>query len=241
MFSYCSYELYFPWGKIKKSSSWRDNSLFPPSLSKVERIIAQSLFGQLRLQGKFRIRKAKSIIFGSVSENMDPPALNIRKTPFIQWWGRMIQDPAFRKMALTVLIFLSWIHCFHVWLSLEKKKKWSPWDGEVGRVGEWWGNGMGCEYHKNKSGHNYFPGILESSSTYHQFWNSGQKHLTPDSHLFPLKKVNSHFSDSLWFISVEKGRMWCQTKTLFPETALWNLNKQKTQLIHFPSVTLKLK
>lgn len=123
---------------------------------------------------------------------------------------------------------------------LGNKKKWSPWDGEVGRVGEWWGNGMGCEYHKNKSGHNYFPGILESSSTYHQFWNSGQKHLTPDSRLFPLKKVNSHFSDSLWFISVEKGRMWCKTKTLFPETALWNLNKSKTQLIHFPSVTLKL-
>lgn len=137
---------------------------------------------------------------------MYPPELNIKKNPSfrveVEWYRILLSE----RTALTILMFLIWICVFLMWLFLWKKKKKDVHEMERLRMDEWWGNRTACECYKNKSGHNYFPGILESSSTYHQ-------HGTPDKNIWyqilicflkKKKKVNSHFPGSFWFISIEK-------------------------------------
>lgn len=83
---------------------------------------------------------------------MDSQEFNIRKTLLVE--KRNDIRPCFQKDCFDCfdipesIIIL----CGYPW----EKRNALHGDGEIGWVDEWWGNGMECEYHKNKSGHNYF-------------------------------------------------------------------------------------
>lgn len=168
---------------------------------------------------------------------MYPPELNIKKNPSfrveVEWYRILLSE----RTALTILMFLIWICVFLMWLFLWKKKKKDVHEMERLRMDEWWGNRTACECYKNKSGHNYFPGILESSSTYHQ-------HGTPDKNIwyqilicFLKKKKKSQFTFP-WVLLIhfywKSPRTWCKTKTLFLKQHFETWTNKKYSWFPFP-------
>lgn len=156
--------------KKEKDLKLEGNCLFPPSLCKRPAGLLLSVhLGSLGWRANSHIRKGKSIVFGSVSKNMDPQELNVRKNTPYSVVKQNDSGPCFQKDCFNCFDVPKLNPLFSWVVILSKKRNDVHGDGEVGRVGAWWGNGMGCEDHRNKSGPNYFLWILGSNSSYHQY------------------------------------------------------------------------
>ena len=135
------------------------------SLYEANRVGAQCLRSWGR-RASSHLRKGRPIIFGTVSETMDPQKVNIKNTLHSSV-KQNDTSPCFQKDYLDCFDVPELSPLFSCVVVLGKKEMTSL-ETEGWELGECAGNGMmGCECNRNRSGHNYFLCILESSFSDH--------------------------------------------------------------------------